>query len=154
MIYGSGFLTANTEWRQIEETELYRVDAVGSILYEHSLGSGTGYGQINRIWSEFGSLTGTKTIDLFSLPTRLYDNFLTFSWSGGNIKAVQVAQSGSGLMTLSVGLPNYSGLISIPTSGSVLISNMEGWRVSSSHRQLILNHPSTTNYQISLVGSL
>jgi hypothetical protein len=153
-VFGSGLIKANTEWRFVEETELNRVDSLGAVLYHRSLGSGTGYAQINQIWSEFGHITGIKTIDLFSLPVRLYDNFRTFSWSGGNIKSLQVAQSGSGNLNVSIGFPNYSGLFSIPTSGSLLISNLEGWQIGSSHRQIILTHGTTTAYQISLVGTL
>jgi len=153
-IYTSGLLIANTEWRQFDTNDLSRVDSIGSLLYERSYGSGTGYAEINTFWHDVSTITGSKTVDLWSLPTTLFGNPAIYSFSGGNVKAIQVANSGTGLLTVSLPFPNYSGIISVPTSGSLLLSSMFGWAVTTGNRNIILTHGGVSTYLISIIGKV
>lgn len=154
----TGNVIANIEYRLTQEDESSHLEDHGVIDYDLVLGSGTGISQINDLWYADRTFTTTDSVNLTSLSLRRFGQIFTTSFIGvsdeGNIKGVKVDNLSNETMYLSLPFKNFSGNIEIAASGSVLLSNAQGWYVTPSSATVNISGSTTglKQYSIGFLG--
>jgi hypothetical protein len=130
----TGNVIVNIEYRLTQEDESSHLEDHGVIDYNLSLGSGTGISQINDLWYADRGFTTTDSVDLAALSLRRFGQVYTTSFIGvsdqGNVKGVKLDNKSNETMYLSLPFKNFTGNIEIAPSGSIILSNSNGWTIT------------------------
>lgn len=131
----TGHVVADIEYRLKQIDDSGQLEEHGIIDYDLSLGSGTGLAQVNDVWYAERTFTATDTVDLSNLSLKRFGRSYTTSFLGvsgsGNVKGVKVDNLSGETLYLTIPFTNFSGQQKVPPSGSLVLSNRNGWTVSS-----------------------
>jgi hypothetical protein len=155
----TGNIIANIDFRLKQIDEFSQMEDHGIIDYNLVISSGTGVAQANSIWYDRRSFTNTDSISLNTLQVRALGKTFTTSMIGasasGSIKGVKIDNLGSENIYVNLPFPNFSGSIKVLGSGSVLMSNKQGWIITSGDLISFSGDTAiqTKTYNIDLLGA-
>ena len=161
-------LSSSINWRQTQFVHNTIIQEQGKLNYSDSLTSGTGAGQVNRIFFDAGNLeTGQNSqFDLFNLQRQVLDETLTLNFSGTKVKLFVIENTSTGVGqdlfvcgTGNGGLTNifgysYLGWIIKPRAYSIFYDRNVGYDVNSEERYFYLYDISgrAPSYEIGIFG--
>lgn len=162
-------ITAKISWNQ-QDTDQVQSTAndLGGVSYEENLTAGSGNEQVNTLWHDVRTLPsgGEETLDLFSLTRELFNGSFSVSFSGGNIKGLEIKNintnvgadirlRATGSNAFTVPWDGGSGNNAINAKSPLQLANLiTGWDVTESQRylQVVDIGGSGVQYYIGIVG--
>lgn len=156
----TGHVIADIAYRLKQVDASSQMEEHGLIDYDLVLGSGTGLGQINDNWYAERTFTSSDSVDLSSLSLKRFGKTFTTSFLGastsGNIKGVKVDNLNPENLYISLPFNGFSGNYIVPPTGSLVISNRNGWNISQSgnHNLIISGDSAVTSkrYNVGFLG--
>ena len=145
--------TANLTFQHIENTDLGRIDNFVKLVHNPVLDSGSTYSRISTLWYDSYNLNGVQTHNLISLQRNIYNKAIDVGFGGGNIKGINVQNSGNNILNVGLPFDGCSGNIIVGSGGAFLFSNLEGYFVDNGHKTIVIDHSAgISRINIAVVG--
>lgn len=151
-------VVANIDYRLKQVDISCQTEDHGLIDYNLPISSGTGISQSNTLWYDNRLFTSNDSMTMSSLQVRSLGTQYTTSFLGssgsGNIKCVKVDNPSAENIYINLPFPGFSGSIRVLGSGTMMLSNKQGWPIFSTGVISVSGETSTSKrYTIDLLGS-